>query len=703
MQKQIYPLIKPFRKPFGFNPSIIKTNGIPPYADSMLNPKVYGTPAWKEFWEEQLYYILNGYWTAGVYIPGRYYYFLNYCKTTSVDQGEAHYADFVDFQYDFFLLIEHAKQPDVRKNILAPKGGRKGVSVMASSVIDYGYRFIPGYKAGIAGGAKEYSDDFLAKWKAIDSLVVNEFKTRKTSKGWDDIIAGWEEKTDLGGFNTYGSANTIYSRTMFSNPNIFEGKFLNEVVFEEAGLFDNLLLTFDSAVECMKRGNIQYGTFYIYGRGGNIKTGSKGFEYMWHHADDYNCIKFPILGKQYYIPCVAGTKDETGKLIEDIPNLLQYAEHERVGMEDTVRAEELIVETNKKLLASGNIKKWLKHSRDNPIDVKEFFRRAASNNFDSNVLSDQGYAIHSQEESKYAKYTLEFEKTPQGEIVMPYRVYAVPANEETDENDCVMILHEGFPMPGYRNLDVGGNDSYDQDQTLTSTSLGAMVILRKDNQIPNVVKMTPVLLIRCRPRRKELFYEMCMKAAIFYDLKQNLLGDVRTPAIIEYFKSHGCQMYLAKRPVKFESENTQQKNEFWVSINSYSKPLMISLIQSYVLDYGKNIWFIKMIEELQNYDELEDKSDNDSVDALGIALMQMVSNQGGVIDEKELMKKNPFAYTSWTTDSEGNIVSDTMINNSLIGDKEMLKRNGIDPMERMIELQMMRENIIQDEEENDGK
>ena len=198
-----YPLKRPFIKSKGFCPNPIAKHGIPYYADSAANPKVIGTPAWTEFWEEQFHYILNGYITAGVYIPPRYYHFLNFCKLSSVDAGEPHYPDYVDTQYELALLVEEAKR--IKWNIITPKGGRKGLSETASSIIDYGYRFTKGYHAGIAAGAKEYSDDFLAKWKSMDSLMVNEFKVRKLSKGWDDIIAGWEEKQDVGGYADFGT------------------------------------------------------------------------------------------------------------------------------------------------------------------------------------------------------------------------------------------------------------------------------------------------------------------------------------------------------------------------------------------------------------------------------------------------------------------------------------------------------------------
>ena len=60
----------PHIKGIGFSPSPVAGN-IPKWADSYNYPKVRGTPAWNEFWEEQLNYCLNGYDTGGVHISGR--------------------------------------------------------------------------------------------------------------------------------------------------------------------------------------------------------------------------------------------------------------------------------------------------------------------------------------------------------------------------------------------------------------------------------------------------------------------------------------------------------------------------------------------------------------------------------------------------------------------------------------------------------
>jgi hypothetical protein len=71
--------------------------GIPKYADSVRDPKVVGTPAWTEFWEEELYKIINGISAGGLFIPGRFYYYMNYKRMSTIkgvispDMGDFHF------------------------------------------------------------------------------------------------------------------------------------------------------------------------------------------------------------------------------------------------------------------------------------------------------------------------------------------------------------------------------------------------------------------------------------------------------------------------------------------------------------------------------------------------------------------------------------------------------------------------------------
>ncbi len=690
-------LKRPFLKSKNFDPAPVVRHGVPAFADSILNRKVIDTPAWREWWNEQLYYIINGYTTAGVFIPGRYYYYLNFCKTSSVKGGGSFYPEYIDFQYEYFLLVEEAKR--LGMNIIAPKGRRKGVSVMSTAIIDYGYRFLPDNKAGIAAGKKEYAEDFLEKWIFLDSLVVPEFRTRKLSDNYDDIISGWSEKNDDGFWNQQGTMNKLYCRTMFSDPEVFKGKYLNDVVFEEAGEFDNLVKTLQATKACLMDGNIQYGNAYIYGTGGNIRTGSKGFEEVWHNYKDYNCLRYFIDGPKFYRPHVVGTTNKEGTIIDDTPNLLQYADYQRVGMEDEVRAKE-VIDKRKSELRKTDLKAYWEYCKDNPTDIKEVFRKAASNNFPIDVLNDQGYEILSQDK-RYSRYILDFKKNKEGITIVPYEIDVRVAGENEAEDECVLILNTGHPMKGYRNLYCAGIDSYDQDQAMTTSSLGGMVVLMRDHSLPNIERMVPACMIRCRPKRKEKFYDMCLAVSVYYDLKYNTLIDFAKPGIIKHYKDRGAHIYLAKRPEKFESEKSEQRHDYGVLLTSHSKPLMLGMLQTYFLDHGHKLWFPILIDEALSYDETArgEDSDKDAVDALGIALMQMASYQMGVINENEMGASNPYAYPEYGDNGQGGIMETSKI------DYKMLKMgtDGSDEQmwARKCELEMLHEEWRSQQEKED--
>ena len=127
---------------------------------------------------------------------------------------------------------------------------------------------------------------------------------------------------------------------------------------------------------------------------------------------------------------------------------------------------------------------------------------------------------------------------------------------------------------------------------------------------------------------------MCIKASVYFNLLRDTLGDkAASSGIINLYKDYGCTKYLAPRPQKFESENTQQSHEFWVSLNTYSRPMMIGLLQSAV-DYNiQDVWFPKVIEQVSNFDEVEVDSDNDGCNDVIEAGFVDANNDGVVGDD----------------------------------------------------------------------
>jgi hypothetical protein len=680
-------------------PNPVVRFGIPAYADSKSNPKVVDTLAYHQYWEEQLYYIHNGYTTGGITIPGRYYKFVNFDPAQTakgVGPMELH-----DYQLDYAYWIDHLKSPSVRMNAYVPKARRKALSVMTvGMVIDYGWRFKDNYHAAVVAGLQEYADDFMAKWKYINMHMVKEFRIRTLKMNDDEVIAGWREQTEEGWIDK-GTQNTIYIKTVNNNPNVLKGKFLNDIVYEESGENELLLETIAASEDCLKVGSIQYGTSFIYGTGGNMAKGSKGFKEINFHLNTYNAERFYVPAYVFFEPAYSGAVNEFGQLVEDVPNLLHMKPHERVGWSDFERGKELIEIKKKELLAEGDMEKYIKYCQNNPVKIEEIFRQSSSNNFDILKLNDQLYKI-ANEYKKYNRWHLSYKRNPKtGEQLMPPEIDIRPATDKDQEHECVYILNDGHPVKGYKYLDVAGVDSYDQNQAKHSKSLGAMAVFRRAHNIKGIehTSWAPVAIIRNRPKYKEQFYDLCIMLSIYYDLQESVLIDIGAGMIIKHFEDTGNARYLSIRPKKFESPNSNQTHQFGFSFNTYSIPKVMSALQSLFDFHIDKIWFDKVLEEALNYDDGEmgkqnGDGDGDLLDALGMAVIKAIDMDVVPMNEDALLVNNPYQYPEWAEDADGHIIDKS---SNMFIDEEPLGKSE-DYVSRM---NRMNGNINNDMFEND--
>jgi hypothetical protein len=656
----------PYIKGKNFCPNPVVKYGIPKYADSSLNKKLIGTPDFEKYWSEQLYYIHNGYQTGGIFLPGRFYYYMNF-NTMSTVNGLIT-PDMVDLHLELSYLIEYAKAN--HKNIIIGKARRKGISEFThKAVVDYGWRFKNGgYNAGVAAGLKDYAVDFLTKWNNSSSLMPLELTTGTLISNDDEVTAGYEIQNENKQWVEKGTKNKINVRTMFSNPNLFKGLALNDVVAEECGEFPNLIEFYNATEDCLMDGDVQIGTMFFYGTGGNINKGSKDFKYIWEHPDEFNMIKFLVPATRFYKPNYGGAT-RNGQVVEEIPALLQsHKKFELIGVEDEIAARKSIEKKSEQLRKSGNNKKYLEYKQNNPLEEKDIFRKTTTNNFDSEKLNDQEYKIATTNK-KYSKWKLEWVRDENGLIKHPLAVVAMPMKKEDLSKECFLILDGEHPRKGTQNLYVAGADSYDQDIARTTKSLGAMCVLIRANSIQGAMQKAPVAVVCTRPARKEIFYDMCLRLAVYYNIRNNVLVDVAKPQIIKYFEDRSALDFLARRPKKFESERSEQQHMFGVSLNGYSRPMMTALMESAIYYNVDQIWFnhteeltdgtkiqCDLINQLGNFDEVEIGSDNDLADAYGISLMQDVSCEYQPTNEGDVDVSKLFDLYEGSFDKFGNAI-----------------------------------------------
>ena len=638
----IVPVIlrPPYIKKKGYCVNPVVKFGIPKEADSLLNPNVVGTVAWEQYWNEQLYYIHNGYQTGGLFVPGRYYYYMNFTKMNSIERGVIT-PDATDLHLELAYHIEYCKTHGY--NLMMPKARRKGISEAAHPMItDYGYRFSiksPGvvgkYQGGIVAGDSKPIDDYIDKWKFLNASIVPELYTGRLTKNDSEIIAGWEEKNQLNSWTDKGTFNTLYTRTMHSDYEGLNGLYCDDIVVEEVGKFEHFLDFYGASASCLMSNQKQIGSMFVYGTGGEIDKGSRDFKKAWSRSQQDNfCennrfIRFVVDARRFYF--YGGSSNPHQELPLDSELYKKHKPYELIGVEDIEASEKDIKRIRDEKSKSGNQKDYNKFVQNNPLNEAEIFRKTVVNDFNTIKLAECADRIFSQPK-RYSRYTIEFILDDKKMIKMPYEVKLVPAKEHQDENECVWIIDTELYRKGYRNLYSAGGDSYDQDRSKTSKSLGAMCVTIRMNTIEHALKKVPVAVIRCRPKRKEKFYELCLKLCIYYKLDGQFLVDVRNPGIIQYFKERGCEKYLAVRPQKFEKTDSSQQHEYGLSLNTYSKPLMVSMMQSNIEDHIQDHWFDhedengpRLIGEVQNYDEVEIGSDNDLADAWGLSLVQDVS------------------------------------------------------------------------------
>jgi hypothetical protein len=660
---------RPIIKSRHFMPNPVAVYGIPSFADgSIKGRKVIGTTEWEQWWDEQFHYCKHGYNTGGIWIPGRYYYYLNFCYISTLGRG-VHHPDYVDLDLEFFYAVEEAKH--YGKGIIAPKARRKGLSEKTGSIVGHGIRFQESYKAGVCAGLKTYVKDFIDKFNYNDSLIAPELKLKRLENNADDIEFGWKEKEDTG-YVECGSRNKIFLRTMFHDPNLFKGTMLNDVVFEEVGEFDLVDETLDATKPCFMVGELMVGTPYIYGTGNKQAQGTKKFAELWHNSDALKLIRFFVPGRRMYFPYVVNaTSPLTGTVLnpdgtrnECIPNLTKYELHERVGMEDDEAAQVAIDAEIERLSKLPDKTKLINFKQNYPSKVEEVFIRSGGNDFPTELLNEQGFMLGSLGYNKYKHYSLEYVLDDKGQKIVPYQIKATPLSDKDLENkdkvdESIMMLPDHPPRKHFRNLHVAGIDSYDLDQSKTSKSLGSMVVKEGAHNIPGVENNLPVALIRCRPREKEKFYELCLKTSIYFNLIGNTLIDVAKSLIINHYKQNGGEIYLAKRPLKFESDDSTQQHEYGIAFTRFSKPKLIGMAQTYLSQNTHKIYFPHIISDALDYDEKQIDSDWDSMDALMIALAQEVSLGFTPVDQTEEEKDDQFSLNTWHTDNAGNLVAES--------------------------------------------
>lgn len=553
-----------------------------------LNPE---SVAYQEYWEQELDRCKNGYKPKGMKkISGKYYFYLNYYKILGNDGTTGSRKTLISpwyrqMDHEYFDLFETCKEEN--KGMIVIKARDKGFSYMNSGMIAHEYTFYPFNDVGIAAGLQATADAFFDKTKKGLNGIHPNFK-HSFLKDTDGILrSGYKQKNKDGKWEIGGYQSTIICRTM-DNPEVFKGERVSLMVFEEAGEFKHLKNAYMSSKACFMDGNLQFGVPVVGGTGGDISKASKDFMDMYYEADAYNLIPMFIPASRAYY----------GYFNVD------------TGEEHVKKAEEVLLEEREVITKSGDREAYNLHIQNYPLTVQEAFLNTKTARFDNSLLNAQRSRILGNKDyrSQIQQGYLDWEFDDEDNYIVRWRPHP---------DGPYKILHH--PEPDYKDLDIGGIDSYDQDEAGASDSLGSAIIYRRFVDTEHASDYV-VAEYTDRPSKKEDFWDGCLKLAVYYNAK--MLVEYTKIGILDYFKRMNALKYLKEKPESAHNPGTKTKNRYGVHMNKQVKALMEDLMDDYIRENVEDIWFLELIDELANYGT----RNTDRAIAFGLCLIHNVDN-----------------------------------------------------------------------------
>lgn len=562
-------------------------------------PDKWGSPAWKEYWEEQLRRCAEGYSSGGVRVTGDHYAYLNFGQIKITQEfknaEEAVVADrkpksrilknlkrgaqkvvtfpsFWDMDYNYYWVLDiarwgiaprdmHALELQINPlhldggyHIIVGKSRRKGFSYKNGFVAANRYNTVRNSITLIGAFDKKYLfPEGTMKMTGDYINFFNEFtgwaKARDYVDKTDHKKASYSEKDDNSITVEKGYKSTVMALSFKDNPEAAIGKDGTLVLFEEAGKFPNLEEAYMKTKPAMEDGIYTTGQMLIFGTGGDMEVGSVDFANMFYNPEPYRLMQFKNVWDDkvseeakcgFFVPdywCKPGFIDGDGN--SDTDSAKKYELKKRA---------DLIASTSGATALNAYLTQY-------PFTPEEAFLRSSMNDFPvvelrtqlAKVRAEQLHVKHGQPVSmSYVDGRVALTPDLKNELTPLYH----HPNKEKDTTGCVIIYEAPVPNAP-KGLYKAGYDPYRQDQS-QGASLGSMYVYKSRNSF-SYTGDTLVAEYVGRPASTDTFNRNVMLLSMAYNLE--LMHENEVTEVKNYFRQQRKLHLLAAQPDAVISKN----------------------------------------------------------------------------------------------------------------------------------------------------
>lgn len=520
-----------------------------------------GSLEYDEYWDEQEKRCFEGYSVGGLWIPGRYYFYLNFCRVLIVNEEtksrKETFMNFWELDYAWWLSKHIARKAGL--HMVCLKARRAGFSYKEAGDSVYNFNFIPHSKSYIYAPL----EDFLIGDAIMDKVVLmldflnehtvwtknrqlhNTMFHRKAS-----YLVGSERKEK--GYKSEIIANII------DDPNKTRGGGATKISFEEAGSFPRLLDAWMICMPQVSEGGITVGQMSAFGTGGEVGKSIIGLETLFYDPFLYDVLPFDNIwddnleGSEcgFFVPC-------------------QKIFHLAIGENGIVDMEKAtdFYETRRNTLAQGKNSAALdKYCAENPYNPREALMRIGSNLFPAiECQKHELFVLNNTEIQANILYGTLYENN-KGVRFEPNKTRSdafnqYPIKEGTMTDGAVSIFQTPIQANGIYYIVC---DPYAYDEAPESPSIGAAYVYKDARaKLLDKTRQADCLVASycARPKTTDEFIRNVFLLAKYYNAKIYFEIAGGGKLIIDYAKQHNLTHYLAFTPIHLTNkEIVNEKN-----------------------------------------------------------------------------------------------------------------------------------------------
>lgn len=592
---------------------------------------------WDAFWKEQYTRCKYGMTSHGYTITGDNYFFLNFYQLPVVDMDKASgegtnesFPVFFASQYMFFHYLQMCRV--LHKNAALMKARSIGFSEINASLAARLYTTIKRSRTMITCFKDTYLNGTFSKLDhALTFININAdgfFKPRLTDKALEKK-SGYQVKID-GQFTDFGWRSVVIGING-SKPSNIRGDRVDLLIYDEAGSWPDLTTAVVQGQELCEVQGVPRGIMLFGGTGGDFGPPLEGLKKIYYNPKAFKILPFRHKWTQ------DGTTIESGFFL---PYFLQSLNPEYMdsrGVCNQTEYKKVLQEERNNLLAVPE--EYLKKCAERCWNAEEAFTLEGQNKFNKMKIADQLAKIrlhkigprpqvgtidytyksnkHSLENIDGFRWLLNSGKVQILEHPIWSDLYKEQIEKQKREAEEQGIDFEAPVYTEMNDLYVAGIDGIDIGAAQTSKETRdpsdfCIVIKRRAFGLnePQYVAM-----YKDRPQNIREAYKIAMCMCRYYNCRINI--EATRVGMITWARENKCLQYFMKRP---RATLTDIK---YGTTKQYGTPAtktiieqQTDLIADYVEDYGHNIWFEDMLEQLNGYND-ENKTKFDIIAALG--------------------------------------------------------------------------------------